>query len=94
LAASVRHDSRVHLIAPLPSLIQARTSAFVVEGNDALGGAAHVRHDEADARIEFTRMPLDLGDYHAPWLRPTQVEDRRLRGCDRRTGGGELHSIL
>src|SRR5262245_47615579 len=25
--------------------------ALVVEGNDALGRAAHVRHDEADARI-------------------------------------------
>jgi hypothetical protein len=37
--------------------------ALVVEGNDALGRAAHVRHDEADARIEFARMPFDLGDY-------------------------------
>jgi hypothetical protein len=25
--------------------------AIVVKGNDALGGAAHVRHDEADAWI-------------------------------------------
>src|SRR5262245_21846316 len=24
--------------------------------------SAHVRHDEADAGIKFSRMPLDLGD--------------------------------
>src|ERR1700751_4985929 len=54
--------------------------ALVVEGNDALGGAAHVRHDEADARIEFTRMPFDLGD-HPPWLRPTTglIAEARMR---------------
>ena len=39
--------------------------ALVVEGNDALGRAAHVRHDKADARIQFARMPLDLGDHPA-----------------------------
>src|SRR5262245_2542281 len=43
--------------------------ALVVEGNDAIGRAAHVRHDEADARIKLSRMPLDLGD-HTAWLRP------------------------
>src|SRR5215467_2928151 len=43
--------------------------ALVVEGNDSLGWAAHVRHDEADARIKLSRMPLDLGD-HTAWLRP------------------------
>src|SRR5262249_5152004 len=38
--------------------------ALVVESNDALGRAAHVRHDEADAGIKFSGigMPLDLGD--------------------------------
>jgi hypothetical protein len=36
-----------------------------VEGNDALGGAALVRHDEADARIEFSVMPLDLRNHLA-----------------------------
>jgi hypothetical protein len=55
LAANVRHGNRVHLIAPLPSLIHCS------HGNDALGRAAHVRHDEADAWIQFARMPLDLG---------------------------------
>jgi hypothetical protein len=35
-------------------------SALVVEGDDILGGAYHVRHDEADARIKFARMPFDL----------------------------------
>ena len=50
MAANVRHDSRVHLIAPLALLdaLLARP-ALVVESNDALGRAAHVRHDEADA---------------------------------------------
>ena len=61
MAANVRHDSRVHLIAPLPLLdpLLARP-ALVVESNDALGRAAHVRHDEADAGIKFAGMPLDL----------------------------------
>jgi len=36
--------------------------ALIVESNDALGRAAHVRHDEADAGIKFSGMPLDLGD--------------------------------
>jgi putative tryptophan/tyrosine transport system substrate-binding protein len=33
------------------------------------GGLVIFRHDEADARIKLSRMPLDLGD-HTPWLRP------------------------
>jgi hypothetical protein len=41
LAANVRHDSRVHLIAPLLA-----RAALVVEPDAALGGAAYVRHDE------------------------------------------------
>jgi hypothetical protein len=32
--------------------------ALVVESNDTLGRAAHVRHDEADAGIKFSGMPL------------------------------------
>jgi hypothetical protein len=36
--------------------------ALVVESNDALGRAAHVRHDDADAGIKFSGIPLDLGD--------------------------------
>src|SRR6266481_5495345 len=43
--------------------------ALVVESNDALGRAAHVRHDEADAGIKFSGMPLDLGD-NPPRLGP------------------------
>ena len=39
--------------------------ALVIERNDPLGRAAHVRHDEADARIQFARMPFDLGDHPA-----------------------------
>src|SRR5262249_31327415 len=37
-------------------------AALVVERDHALGRAAHVRHDEADAGIKFSGMPLDMGD--------------------------------
>ena len=40
-------------------------AALVVERDHALGRAAHVRHDEADARIKFFGMPLDLGNHPA-----------------------------
>jgi hypothetical protein len=43
--------------------------ALVLECNDALGRAAHVRHDEADAGVKFSGMPLDLGD-NPPRLGP------------------------
>src|SRR5262249_54914370 len=46
--------------------------ALVVESNDALGRAAHVGHDEADAGIKFSGMPLDLGD-NPPRLDPLQL---------------------
>ena len=36
-----------------------------LEGDDPFGRAAHVGHDEADAGIKLTRMPLDLGDHPA-----------------------------
>ena len=39
--------------------------ALVVEGDDILGGSRHVGDDEADARIEFARMPFDLGNHPA-----------------------------
>ena len=44
-------------------------AALVVEGDDALGRAAHVRHDEANTGIKLSGMPLDLGD-HPARLRP------------------------
>src|SRR4030081_1399298 len=44
-------------------------SALVVESNDAPGRAAHVGDYKADTRIEFARMPFDLGDDPAR-LRP------------------------
>src|SRR5262249_2095570 len=40
-------------------------AALVVERDHALGRAAHVRHDEANARIKFFGMPLDLGNHPA-----------------------------
>jgi hypothetical protein len=64
LAAEVRHDSRVHLIAPFPSLIHCsavRRAALVVEGHDALGRPRQISHDEPDARIKLAGVPLDLG---------------------------------
>jgi hypothetical protein len=62
LAANVRHDSRVHFraLAFLDPLLA--RAALIVKGDDILGGARHVGDDEADARIEFARMPFDLGD--------------------------------
>ena len=37
-------------------------AALVVEGDDVLGAPRHIRHDKADTRIEFARVPLHLGD--------------------------------
>ena len=39
-----------------------RRAALIVEGDDALGRSRQVSDDEADARIQFARMPHDLGD--------------------------------
>src|SRR6266513_586361 len=72
LAAKVRHDSRVHLIAPLPSLMTLLAgAALVVEGDDALGRPRQVGDDEADARVKLARMPLDLAP--RPRLQPWQL---------------------
>ena len=38
------------------------SAALVVEGDDVLGWPGHVGDDEAYARVEFARMPFDLGD--------------------------------
>src|SRR3954454_25371389 len=40
-------------------------AALVVEGDDTLGGTAHVGDDEADARNKLARMPLDFGNHPA-----------------------------
>ncbi len=69
MAANVRHDSRVHLILAFLDPLLAR-AALVVERDHTLGRAAHVRHDEADARIKFFGMPLDLGNHPARRLAP------------------------
>ena len=70
MAAKLRHDSRVHLIAPFPFLDPLLAgAALVVKGDDILGGPRHVRDDEADAWIKFARMPFNLGDDPAR-LRP------------------------
>ena len=37
-----------------------RRAALVVKGDDALSWPRQVGHDEADARVKLTRMPLDL----------------------------------
>ena len=74
MSAKERHNSRVHLVAPLPSLIQLFAgSALVVESDDVLDGADHVGHDEADARIEFAGS-------HPPWRRPDAASSNSLPG--------------
>jgi hypothetical protein len=40
-------------------------SRLVVEGDNPIGRARQVGDDEADARIKFARMPLDLGNHPA-----------------------------
>jgi hypothetical protein len=46
-----------------------RCAALVVEGDNALGRTRQVGDGKADAPIQLTRMPLDLGD-NTPWLPP------------------------
>src|SRR3546814_20153827 len=53
-------DRRLALLDPL-----FRRAAPVVERHDALGGTPQVGDDEADAGIEFARMPIDLGNHAA-----------------------------
>ncbi len=54
----------------LALLDQLLTRAVLIEyGDDVLGAARHVGYNESDARIKFSRMPLDLGDDRAR-LRP------------------------
>jgi len=36
-------------------------AALVVDGDDALGRPCQIGDDEADARVQLARMPLDLG---------------------------------
>src|SRR4051794_32173430 len=38
-----------------------RRAPLIVEGHHPLGWTAQVRHQEPDTRIEFARVPLDLG---------------------------------
>src|SRR5271170_7195756 len=42
-----------------------RSAAVIVESDDALGWSCQVGHDEADARVQLARMPLDLGHHSA-----------------------------
>jgi hypothetical protein len=56
LAANVRHDSRVHLIAPLPSLMNcSRGAALVVEGDERSAGRALVL-DEVKVGMASRRL--------------------------------------
>src|SRR5262245_2300535 len=60
-----------------------RRAAPVEEGDDLLGRATQVRHDEADARIQLAGMPLDLRDHPArpvPALRP--IAEARIEASD------------
>src|SRR5262245_35520897 len=66
-------------------------AALVVEGDDALGRAAHVGYDEAGSGLKFARMPLYLGD-HSARLGPASCNasnaDTRQRGDARSRDGG------
>ena len=69
MAAKERHDSRVHLIAPLPYFNPLLgCPALVVEGHDALGWPRQVGDDEADPRIKLAWMPLDFRHHSAGLL--------------------------
>jgi len=63
---------------------------FVVEGDDVLGRTRHVGDDEADARIEFARMPLDFRD-DAARLRPASrsVGEVRVGSPDIKRGAAD-----
>ena len=66
MAANEQHDNRVHLIAPLSSLIHVLARpALVVEGDHPLGRARQIGDDEADTWNKVARMPLDFGDHPA-----------------------------
>ncbi len=69
MAVKERHDSRVHLMAPLPSLIPLlRSAELIVKDHDALGGPRQVGDDEPDARVKLARVPLNLRHYPATFL--------------------------
>jgi hypothetical protein len=71
-------------------------AAFVVKGDDVLGGASHVGDNISDARIKLARMPLDLGD-DPTWLRPGSGLISKVRvGTPhfvRRTADGAVEEI-
>jgi hypothetical protein len=50
-------DRSLALLDPLLA-----SPALIVEGDDIRGRPRHVGDDEAYARVEFARMPFDLGD--------------------------------
>jgi pimeloyl-ACP methyl ester carboxylesterase len=51
------HDRALAFVDPLFA-----RPALIIEGDDPVGRARQVGDDEADARIKFAGMPLDLGD--------------------------------
>ena len=66
LARQARPPNRV--LALLDVLLGG--AALIVECDDPFSGTAQVGDSEADARIQFARMPFDLGN-HAGGLCPT-----------------------
>jgi hypothetical protein len=60
LAAKVWHESRVHLIASLPSLIHcSAVPRWVVEGDDPLGRPGQVGRDKPDRWVKLARVPFE-----------------------------------
>ena len=72
LARQARPPNRV--LALLDVLLGG--AALIVECDDPFSGTAQVGDNEADARIQFARMPFDLGD-DATGLCPTCGACRR-----------------
>jgi hypothetical protein len=69
-----RHDSRAHLIAPLPSSIIAPPCRDV-ERDHALGRASQVSDDEADARTKLAWVPLNFRNHPAGFLAAPRLVD-------------------
>jgi hypothetical protein len=65
-------------------------AALVVEGDDIFGRPRQVGDDEANTRIQFARMPFDLGDDTA-WLCPTSslIGEVRVGAPDVKGGAAE-----
>src|SRR5262249_10741337 len=72
----------LHRVLPLLDVLLGRATS-VVEGDHLPGWATQVRHDEADARVQLTGVPLDFRD-HATRLAPALclIAEARIEAPD------------